>query len=202
MNSLSSLKNTLCEETLSSQSKKTLSLNIYTDGGCDVQTTKKGGWGVIVYLAGDISSGRDVTSGCGGEKNTTNNRMELLALYKALKWIEEVTEIQLALKEILKEGESIGKTVIFNIDSMYVINIFYGGEKGGGYCDNWVVDGVWKKKLNLDYIQDIYHLMIKLKKRGYNFKFEHCKAHIGIEGNEAADDLATRGRKYKKTLGK
>jgi ribonuclease HI len=53
---------------------------IYTDGSCAVKTTKKGGWAFVTF--------EDSKEWCvkGGERNTTNNRMELAAVIEALRF--------------------------------------------------------------------------------------------------------------------
>ncbi|MDR3363534.1 MAG: ribonuclease HI [Clostridiales Family XIII bacterium] len=60
------------------QEKQTI--NIYTDGACSGNQfdTNTGGWGAILEY-GDYSKEL-----CGGERNTTNNRMELTALIEGL----------------------------------------------------------------------------------------------------------------------
>ena len=55
-------------------------INIYTDGACSGNQFEKnaGGWGAILEYAGRVKEIH------GGEKNTTNNRMELTALIEGL----------------------------------------------------------------------------------------------------------------------
>lgn len=78
-------------------------VNIYTDGACSGNQNESnvGGWGCVLEFMGKEKEL------CGGEVNTTNNRMELTALLMALS----------ALKE---EGLSLR---IFS-DSSYLINCF------------------------------------------------------------------------------
>jgi ribonuclease HI len=54
-------------------------LNIFTDGGCS-GNPGPGGWAYVM-----VQGGQALSEGRGGEKNTTNNRMELLAVISALK---------------------------------------------------------------------------------------------------------------------
>ncbi|MDR0786013.1 MAG: ribonuclease HI [Treponema sp.] len=54
-------------------------ISVYTDGGCH-GNPGPGGWAYIIL----DESERIVAEKCGGEKNTTNNRMELLAVINAL----------------------------------------------------------------------------------------------------------------------
>ena len=83
-------------------------IQIYTDGACSYNPGP-GGWGAILIYNGvekRIS---------GGEPNTTNNRMELLAVINGLSCLKEKCEVE-----------------IFS-DSAYVVN---------AYIQNWVDN--WK----------------------------------------------------------
>ena len=63
-------------------------INIYTDGACS-GNPGPGGWGAILEYKGlkkELS---------GGEKSTTNNRMELMALIRALEALKEPCDITL-----------------------------------------------------------------------------------------------------------
>ena len=64
------------------------SINIYTDGACS-GNPGPGGWGAVLVYNGiekQLS---------GGEKNTTNNRMELTAVIEALKALKEPCNVTL-----------------------------------------------------------------------------------------------------------
>ena len=63
-------------------------VTIYTDGACS-GNPGAGGWGAILMFNGrekEIS---------GGERETTNNRMELMAVIAALKRLKEPCEVRL-----------------------------------------------------------------------------------------------------------
>ena len=92
-------------------------VNIYTDGACAGNQNEEniGGWGCVLEY-----QGREKEL-CGGEMNTTNNRMELTALIEALQ----------ALKEPGLELH------IFS-DSAYLVNCFR-----SGWHINWQNNG-WK----------------------------------------------------------
>ena len=64
-----------------------MKLKIYTDGACS-GNPGKGGWAAII-LDFDLNQ----TNISGGESNTTNNRMELMAPIMALKKIKKKSEI-------------------------------------------------------------------------------------------------------------
>jgi ribonuclease HI len=78
-------------------------LRIYTDGGCSGNQVDEnvGGWGAVLEF------GDAVKELYGGEKNTTNNRMEMMALLEAFKAIK-------------KEGQTIE---VFS-DSSYLMDCF------------------------------------------------------------------------------
>ena len=64
-------------------------LRIYTDGGCSGNQSQKnfGGWGAVLEFAGHTKELY------GGQKNTTNNRMEMTALLEALKAVKKENQI-------------------------------------------------------------------------------------------------------------
>ena len=133
---------------------------IHTDGSCNPKD-KTGGWSFICNEYEEYS----------GAENTTNNRMELTAVLKALEYVK---------RENLQE-------VIIVSDSQYVI-------KG---CLDWVY--VWFKggKLNKLDLKNpelwgrVYTLIKELK----NIDFRWTKGHVGNEMNEKVDKLANKGRK-------
>ena len=64
-----------------------MKIKIYTDGACS-GNPGKGGWAAII-----LDKDLNVSSISGGESNTTNNRMELMATIMALKKIKRKSEI-------------------------------------------------------------------------------------------------------------
>ena len=135
-------------------------VDIYTDGACR-GNPGKGGWGaVLVY--GDKE--KELS---GGEKVTTNNRMELTAAIEALS----------ALKEPCK--------VTMTSDSQYLIN---GITKG--WALSWRAKG-WKKAdkspaLNPALWQKLLDLL-----EIHEVEFVWVKGHAGHPYNERCDELAT-----------
>jgi len=131
---------------------------IYTDGSC-LGNPGRGGWAAIII---EPSGERKIT---GSEKVTTNNRMELMAVIKALKEIEVNSQI-----------------ILFS-DSKYVID---GITK---WVKNWKIND-WqttsKKKIkNLDLWKD-------LDKQASKFKitWNWVKGHSTNEYNNKVDRLA------------
>lgn len=138
-------------------------LVIYTDGACS-GNPGPGGWGVLMQF-----DGREKTLK-GGEKETTNNRMELMAAIMALEAINP---------------KFIGQITLWT-DSTYVL-------KGiTEWIFSWKKRG-WKKSDKKPVInKDLWQRLDKLNsERDVNWKW--VKGHAGVEGNERADELARQG---------
>lgn len=128
-------------------------VTIYTDGSC-LGNPGPGGWGFIV-----VEEDED-TYVCGGERDTTNNRMELMAVIQALIYENEIDAF-----------------VIYT-DSLYVIK---GITK---WIENWKKRG-WKKVKNIDLWKKLDDLISRKK-----IDWRYVKAHNGDFYNEKADELA------------
>ncbi|WP_153109939.1 ribonuclease HI [Propionivibrio limicola] len=137
------------------------SVNIFTDGGCR-GNPGPGGWGVL------LRAGTAEKELWGGEAETTNNRMELTAVIRAL--------------EALKRPVSVS----IHTDSQYV-------QKGiSEWIHNWKRNG-WKTAdrkpvKNADLWQELDSLV-----KHHQIRWVWVKGHAGHEGNERADQLANRG---------
>lgn len=137
-------------------------IEIYTDGACR-GNPGKGGWGVFLKYRGVEKELY------GGEMMTTNNRMELLAVIRAL--------------EALKKD---GCHVRLNSDSKYVLN---GIEQ---WMANWKQRG-WKTSAKKPVLnQDLWQLLDSLVQR-HVIEWRWVKGHSGDHGNDRADELANRG---------
>lgn len=138
-------------------------VEIYTDGACK-GNPGPGGWGVL------LKSGSSEKELFGGERETTNNRMEMLAVIMALE----------ALKRPCH--------VILHADSQYVL-------KGmTEWLAGWKVRG-WKTASkqpvkNVDLWQRLDALV---SGAGHRIDWRWVKGHDGDPGNERADALANRG---------
>ena len=135
-------------------------IKIYTDGSC-LSNPGNGGWAAIINMNGEIKriSGK--------EKNTTNNRMELIAPINALKNINSKDPIE-----------------IFT-DSKYVKNGIT------EWINTWVLNN-WKtsKKENVKN-KDLWLELHKLN-QSLNIKWNWVKAHAGNPLNEEVDMLAKK----------
>ena len=136
-------------------------IEIYTDGACK-GNPGPGGWGALLI------SGAHRKEMFGGELNTTNNRMELLAAIKSLEALKRKSIVNL------------------HTDSQYV-------RKGIlEWIDNWRKNG-WKTAAkkpvkNADLWQALDALTLE-----HEIHWHWVKGHSGVEGNEVADQLANRG---------
>ena len=135
-------------------------IKIYTDGSC-LSNPGNGGWAAIININGDI---KKIS---GNEKNTTNNRMELMAPINALKNINSKDPIE-----------------IFT-DSKYVKNGIT------EWINTWVLNN-WKtsKKENVKN-KDLWLELHKLN-QSLNVKWNWVKAHAGDPLNEEVDMLAKK----------
>ena len=80
-----------------------MQVNIYTDGACS-GNPGPGGWGALLIAQknGQIVSKKEIY---GGEQNTTNNRMELMAAIKALDVLKKTSEVTIVTdSKYLKDG--------------------------------------------------------------------------------------------------
>jgi ribonuclease HI len=136
----------------------------YTDGACS-GNPGPGGWGaLLVAREGDrVVKERELS---GGEAETTNNRMELLAAITALETLDRPTRI----------------TVV--TDSAYV--------KDGitKWIHGWKRNG-WKKKGGLKNVE-LWQRLDAAAAR-HDVTWEWVKGHAGHPENERADELARAG---------
>jgi len=137
---------------------------IYTDGAC-TGNPGPGGWGAVIF---DQDNKQKNISG--SEKNTTNNRMELLAAIMSLKKIKSNSEV-----------------IIFT-DSTYVKNGIT------EWMKNWKKNG-WKNS-NKKPVKN-KDLWVKLDKlcKANNVSWKWIKGHSTNEFNNLADELATKAIK-------
>lgn len=136
-------------------------VDIYTDGACS-GNPGKGGWGAV------LKYGSAVREMAGGEQETTNNRMELTAVIKALEALKEPCDVTLTS------------------DSKYVIDAI---QKRWVY--SWKSNG-WRKAdkkpaLNVDLWEQLLTLLEK-----HAVTFVWVKGHAGHPENERCDQLAVQ----------
>jgi ribonuclease HI len=142
---------------------KTSKFTIYTDGGC-TPNPGRGGWGAVI-----VSSTGEFTQLSGGEKHTTNNRMELQAAIEALKSLEE------------------GSQVALHTDSQYVKNGIT------QWLDGWRERG-WKTAAKKDVQNRDLWEALDWECDRHEIDWKWVKGHAGHKWNEMADGLATQAQ--------
>ncbi len=136
-------------------------IEIYTDGACR-GNPGPGGWGVV------LQAGKHYREMHGGEHETTNNRMELMAAIEALNALKGASD------------------VVLHTDSKYVMNGIT------DWIENWKKRG-WKtasKKPVKN--QDLWQALDEARER-HTVDWRWVKGHDGDPGNERADELANLG---------
>ena len=138
----------------------------YTDGACS-GNPGPGGWGVLL-LARDGDTVVKERTLCGGEADTTNNRMELLAAISALDALARPSDI------------------VVVTDSAYVKNgvtswIFGWKRNGWKTADKKPVKNV-----------DLWQRLDAAQSR-HKVEWRWIKGHAGHAENERADELAREG---------
>ena len=136
-------------------------VEIWTDGACK-GNPGIGGWGAYLIY------GKHVKELFGGEKETTNNRMELTAVIEALRLLNRPCKI------------------VLHVDSSYVkdgITKWIDGWK----AKNWRTANKQPVK-NVDLWQALEEQIAR-----HEIEWRWVKGHAGIEGNEKADQLANKG---------
>lgn len=142
-------------------------IEIYTDGACS-GNPGPGGWGAV------LKYGAHEKELSGGEADTTNNRMELTAVIKALETLKEPCKVTLTT------------------DSKYVADAVTKGWAKKWQANNWVKSDK-KKALNPDLWGRLLTLLDK-----HQVEIVWVKGHNGHLYNERCDVLAVQEtEKYK-----
>ena len=134
-------------------------IDIYTDGSCRCNPGP-GGWGAVLVYKGIEKEL------CGGEPSTTNNRMELTAVIKALQALKEGCEITLTS------------------DSKYVIDALTNGWAEGWRANNWK-----KADKSTALNPDLWEILLDEVKR-HQITYVWVKGHAGHPYNERCDEMA------------
>lgn len=136
-------------------------VEVYTDGACK-GNPGIGGWGVL------LRHGVRTRELCGGEAHTTNNRMELTAVIRALEALKRQCRVKL------------------HTDSKYV-------QQGiTAWIHDWKKRG-WKTSSKKPVKnEDLWRQLDELAQQ-HEIEWLWVKGHAGHDGNERADELANRG---------
>ncbi len=136
-------------------------VEIFTDGACR-GNPGPGGWGALLRY------GDQEKTLCGGERETTNNRMELMAAIKSLESLKRHCKVRLTT------------------DSIYVRD---GITK---WMDNWKARG-WKTAAKKPVKNKDLWEALDSAIQGHEIEWVWVKGHSGHRENEIADELANRG---------
>jgi ribonuclease HI len=136
-------------------------IKIYTDGACK-GNPGVGGWGALI-----LQDDKNIEL-FGGENETTNNRMELMAVIMALKEMSPSEELT-----IYTDSTNVQKGI-------------------SEWIKNWKLNN-WRSS-NKKPVKN-KDLWMQLDEASYSRKinWEWVKGHAGNEGNEKADELANKG---------
>lgn len=134
-------------------------VEIFTDGACK-GNPGPGGWGAILRYKG---TEKEIS---GGEANTTNNRMELSAVIKALEMLKEPCEVTLYS------------------DSQYVCNALT-----KGWAKKWKANGWMRNKKEKALNPELWERLLQLYDT-HKVDIIWVKGHAGHPENERCDRLA------------
>ena len=143
-------------------------VTIFSDGACS-GNPGPGGWGAILRY-------KQVEKElCGGEPETTNTRLELTAVLRALELLREPCEVTLCS------------------DSKYVID---GLQKG--WAKSWQRNG-WRKADKKPALNsDLWEALLAAAEP-HTIKYQWIKGHAGHAENERCDAMAVaQSQKYRK----
>ena len=143
-------------------------VTIYTDGACS-GNPGPGGWGAILEYMGHE---KELS---GGEQNTTNNRMELTAVIKALQALKEPCTVELYS------------------DSKYVLDALQKGWAASWQKKGWIKSDK-KPALN----PDLWEKLLTLTRR-HEMHYHWVKGHAENPKNNRCDELAVaESQKYRR----
>ena len=139
------------------------SVTIYTDGACS-GNPGPGGWAAILRY------GSTVKELSGGEKETTNNRMELSGVIAALQALKEPCRVDLFT------------------DSQYIVNAI-----NQGWALRWRKNGWMRNKTDKALNPDLWQTLLDLLDV-HEVTFHWVKGHADNEYNNRCDALAVARR--------
>ena len=136
-------------------------IDIYTDGACS-GNPGPGGWGALLLYNGQE---KEI---CGGERDTTNNRMELMAAIQALEALKQPSQVRL------------------HTDSVYVRDGIT------QWIERWKRNG-WRTAAKKPVKNvDLWQRLERAAER-HDLEWHWVKGHAGHPQNERADQLARDG---------
>lgn len=140
-------------------------VTLYTDGACRGNPGNGGYGSILEYTdAGGRLHQRELSA---GYRQTTNNRMELLAVIKGLEQLKSACAV-----------------TVFS-DSKYIVDAFAKGWVAAWQKNNWM-RGRKEEVKN----QDLWKRLLELM-RGHTVEYRWVRGHDGHPQNERCDELAT-----------
>lgn len=138
-------------------------VELWTDGACS-GNPGPGGWAALLRYDGREKELH------GGERMTTNNRMELMGLLEGLRALTRPVE------------------VVVHTDSAYLERAFT-----QGWLERWQQNG-WRTSGKKDVAnRDLWEALLEETRR-HRVTFRRVKGHAGVELNERVDRLAVAAR--------
>ena len=137
-------------------------IELYTDGACS-GNPGPGGWACILIYN---NSEKELS---GYEPETTNNRMELMAVIKGFEALREPCQV-----------------TVYS-DSSYIVNAF-----NQGWIENWIANH-WKRGPRKEPVlnKDLWKKLLSLIKK-HQVSWIKVKGHSGHKLNDRADQLAVK----------
>ncbi len=166
---------------------------IFTDGACSGNPGPGGFGAIIAYPHGHIQELG------GGDSSTTNNRMEMTAVIRALESLastpQNLTPKNSTSRNLSPRNSTPEKLWVMT-DSTYVI-------RG---ITQWI--WAWKKRswktaggtpvINKDLWERLHHAVDTRQKIHFFMEWKYVRGHIGVPGNERCDEIAVEFTKKKK----
>ena len=149
-----------------------MALDIYTDGGCS-GNPGPGGW-AYVLVQKTFQGDTIIAQAWGGEKNTTNNRMELMSVISALKAVKTRTDLS--------------RQITVHTDSQYV-------QKG---ITEWIKTwkrNAWRTSDKKPVKNQDLWLELDALAGEFPVSWEWVRGHSGILYNERCDEMTQKAIK-------
>ena len=184
-----------------------MKIKAYTDGACK-GNPGPGGWGWYALVSIDNRIFKYKSSD--GNKKTTNQQMELMAMVEFLEFCPLGSNVKIRSDSKYVLGGIIGTICKKDLLECGKLSRWFAisslDDLSKGWMENWIQSNVkigtplekyWSKSnvSNEKEWRRIHQRLLVLIKNNTKMKFGWCKGHSKIEGNEIADELATKAAK-------